>query len=148
MALGGGVWLSQNKALPGSYINFSSVHKATAVLSERGYAAMPLMLDWGPDDTIFTVTNADFQKNSLKIFGHSYGDKELLPLRELFENTQTLYAYRLNGGGVRASNKYCEAKYSGTVGNKISVAINKNVDNNSFFDVITIKQQQTLQRRT
>ena len=27
MALGGGNWLTQNKVLPGSYINFSSVAK-------------------------------------------------------------------------------------------------------------------------
>ena len=71
MALGGGIWAVQNKVLPGTYINFSSVAKASATLSDRGYAAMPLMLDWGPDSTVFTVTSGDFQKNSLKIFGHS-----------------------------------------------------------------------------
>lgn len=67
MALGGGIWAVQNKVLPGTYINFSSVAKASATLSDRGYAAMPLMLDWGPDSTVFTVTSGDFQKNSLKI---------------------------------------------------------------------------------
>ena len=138
MALGGGTFLSQNKVLPGSYINFSSVQKASALLSNRGYTAMPLMLDWGPDDTVITVTSGDFQKNSLKIFGHSYGDKEMLPLRELFEGTQTLYAYRLNGGGVKATNKYCDAKYSGIAGNKLSTVIAKNVDNESLFDVETL----------
>ena len=138
MALGGGIWQTQNKTLPGSYINFTSVQKASAVLSERGFAAMPLMLDWGPNNTVFTVTNADFQKNSLKIFGHGYGDKEMQPLRELFENTQTLYAYRLNGGGVKASNKYCEAKYSGTSGNKLAITITQNIDNGSLFDVVTL----------
>lgn len=83
MALGGGIWAVQNKVLPGTYINFSSVAKASATLSDRGYAAMPLMLDWGPDSTVFTVTSGDFQKNSLKIFGHAYTDDALLPLREL-----------------------------------------------------------------
>lgn len=137
MALGGGIWTTQNKILPGTYINFSSVARASATLSERGYAAMPLMLDWGPEGEVFTVTNGDFQKNSLKIFGYAYADPAMLPLRELFQYTQTLYAYRLNGGGVKASNTYCEAKYSGTVGNKLQTVISKNVDNEELFDVAT-----------
>ena len=93
--LGGGTFTAQNKKLPGTYINFSSVSKASAALSERGYAAMPLMLDWGPEDEVFTVTNGDFQKDSLRIFGYVYADPEMLPLRELFQYAQTLYAYRL-----------------------------------------------------
>ncbi len=113
MALGGGIWAVQNKVLPGTYINFSSVAKASATLSERGYAAMPLVLDWGPDNTVFAVTSGDFQKNSLKLFGHPYTDKALQPLRELFQYTQTLYAYRLNGGGAKATCEFCTARYSG-----------------------------------
>lgn len=137
MALGGGIWSAQNKILPGTYINFSSVAKASAALSERGYAAMPLMLDWGPENEVFTVTNGDFQKDSLKIFGYLYTDPAMLPLRELFRYTQTLYAYRLNGSGTKASNTYCEAKYSGTVGNKLQTVISKNVDNDDLYDVGT-----------
>lgn len=135
MALGGGIWAVQNKVLPGTYINFSSVAKASATLSDRGYAAMPLMLDWGPDSTVFTVTSGDFQKNSLKIFGHAYTDDALLPLRELFQYTQTLYAYRLNGGGAKAACTYCTAKYSGIAGNKLYVVIAANADNADLFDV-------------
>lgn len=137
MALGGGIWLTQNKVLPGTYINFSSVAKASATLSERGYAAMPLLLDWGPENQVFTVTNGDFQKNSLKIFGYAYADKAMLPLRELFQYTQTLYAFRLNGGGAKAENTFCTAKYSGTVGNRLSTVIAVNVDDASLFDVST-----------
>ena len=46
MALGGGTFLTQNKVLPGAYINFISTAKASATLSERGYGAMALELDW------------------------------------------------------------------------------------------------------
>ena len=137
MALGGGVWTTQNKILPGTYINFSSVSKASAALSERGYAAMPLMLDWGPEDEIFTVTNGDFQKDSLRIFGYAYADPEMLPLRELFQYAQTLYAYRLNGGGTKASNTYCTARYSGTAGNRLKTVISRNVDDSELYDVAT-----------
>ena len=137
MALGGGIWAVQNKVLPGTYINFSSAAKASASLSERGYAAMPLMLDWGPENEVFTVTNEDFQKDSLKIFGYFLAEPEMLPLRELFRYTRTLYAFRLNGGGVKASNTYCTAKYSGTAGNRLKTVIAKNVDDDSLYDVST-----------
>lgn len=44
MALGGGTWQSQNKILPGAYINFISKDMAGSALSERGVAAAPLTL--------------------------------------------------------------------------------------------------------
>ena len=47
MALGGGTFLTQNKVLPGAYINFISVATASTNMSDRGYAAMGLELDWG-----------------------------------------------------------------------------------------------------
>lgn len=135
MALGGGTFLTQNKVLPGSYINFVSVNKASANLSERGYAAMGLELDWGVENEIFEVTNGDFQKDSLKIFGYDYTAKELKGLRDLFLNLQTLYAYRLNSGGTKAANTYATAKYSGTRGNSLKVVIENNVDEEEKFDV-------------
>lgn len=134
MALGGGTFLVQNKVLPGTYINFISVAKASANLSDRGFATMPLELDWGVDGSVFEVTNADFQKHSLKIFGYEYTHEKLKGLRDLFLNLQTLYAYRLNSG-VKATNDYATAKYSGVRGNDLKVIIQKNVDDNSKFDV-------------
>lgn len=134
MALGGGTFLVQNKVLPGSYINFISVAKASANLSDRGYAAMPLELDWGVDGAVFEVTNADFQKNSVKIFGYDYTHEKMKGLRDLFMNIKTLYAYRLNSG-VKATNSYATAKYSGTRGNDLKVIIQVNVDDALKFDV-------------
>jgi len=148
MALGGGIWAGQNKVLPGTYINVSSAAKASAALSERGYAAMPLMLDWGPDGTIFTVTSVDFQKNSLKLFGHAYADAAMLPLRELFRHAQTLYAYRLNSGGAKASNKFCTAKYTGSAGNRLSTVIAVNVDDEALFDVSTYMDRTVVDTQT
>ncbi|MCI8631830.1 MAG: phage tail protein [Firmicutes bacterium] len=148
MALGGGIWSVQNKVLPGTYINFSSVKKASAALSERGFAAMPLTLDWGPENQVFTVTNADFQKDSLKIFGYAYTDKAMQPLRELFRYTKTLYAYRLNGGGAKAANTYAEALFSGICGNKLSTVIAKNTDDSTLFDVSTYYDQTLIDVQT
>lgn len=137
MALGGGTFLTQNKVLPGAYINFISVATASTNMSDRGYAAMGLELDWGQEGKIFEVTNGDFQKNSMKIFGHSYGDDCMKGLRDLFKNIQTLYAYRLNGGGTKAANTFATALYGGTRGNDIKIAVQANVDDNQLFDVQT-----------
>ena len=53
MALGGGSFITQNKELPGAYINFVSAASASAQLSDRGIVTMPLELDWGEEGTIF-----------------------------------------------------------------------------------------------
>ena len=136
MALGGGTFTTQNKVLPGSYINFVSVARANATLSDRGYAAMGLELDWGEEDKVFTVESSDFQKNCLKIFGYDYTDDKLKGLRDLFINATTLYAYRLTSGGAKATNTYATAKYCGTRGNDLKVVIQKNADTEEHFDVM------------
>ncbi len=136
MALGGGIFLTKNKVLPGSYINFISASRALASLSDRGYAAIPLVLDWGIDGSVFTVESADFQKNSLKIFGYDYTHEKLKGLRDLFKNIRTGYFYKLNGG-VKATCTYATARYTGVRGNDIKVVITTNVDDNAKFDVQT-----------
>ena len=138
MALGGGTFIAQNKVLPGAYINFVSVAKATATLSDRGFAAMGLELDWGQDGQIFEVTQGDFQKDSMKIFGYSYADDKLKGIREMMSKLKTLYAYKLTSGGQKAANKFATAKYCGVRGNDIKIAIQTNVDDNDMFDVQTI----------
>ena len=138
MALGGGTFVAQNKVLPGAYINFVSLAAASATLSDRGVATMPLELDWGVEGAVFEVTNADFQKNSMKIFGYPYDHEKLKGLRDLFKNITTLYTYRLNGGGAKASNTYATAKFGGVRGNDIKIVIQVNVDDESLFDVKTV----------
>lgn len=138
MALGGGTFTAQNKVLPGAYMNFVSLATANSVLSDRGIATMPLELDWGIENDVFEVTSADFQKNSIKLFGYSYEHEKMKGLRDLFKNITTLYAYRLNGGGTKAENNYATAKFSGVRGNDLKIVIQKNVDNNELFDVKTL----------
>lgn len=138
MAYGGGTWLTQNKVLNGTYINFTSLAKASAALSDRGIAAAPFALNWGPEDTVFAVTSGEFQKNSKEIFGYAYDAPEMLYLREIFcGGATTVYCYRLGKGAVQASNAYGKAKYPGTRGNDISIVIAANVDDESAWDVST-----------
>lgn len=128
----------QNKELPGAYINFVSKAAASATLSERGIATMPLELDWGVSGEVFEVTNGDFQKNSMEIFGYEYTSDKMKGLRDLFLNTQTFYGYRLNGGGAKAGNSLAEALYAGVRGNDIRIAVQVNPDNETMFDVKTL----------
>lgn len=137
MALGGGSFTTQNKELPGAYINFVSAASASATLSDRGIATMPLELDWGKEGEVFEVTSEDFQKNSLKIFGYAFDNPKMKGLSDLFIGVKTLYAYRLNSGGEKASNTFATALYGGTRGNDLKTAIQANVDDAEKFDVIT-----------
>ena len=135
--LGGGTWVTQNKELPGAYINFVSAENATAALSERGICTIPVELDWGTDEDVFTVTNEDFKNNSLKLFGYPVSSDKMKGLRDVFKNARTLYTYRLNGGGNKAGNDYATAKYSGIRGNSIKIAVQVNADDEEKYDVIT-----------
>ena len=148
MALGGGTFLTQNKVLPGSYINFVSLARANATLSSRGFVAMPLELDWGVDNEVFTVTREDFQKDSLKIFGYAYTHEKLKGLRDLFLNANTLYAYKLTSGGVKASNTFATALYSGIRGNDVAIIIQQNADDALKFDVKTTIDSKVVDEQT
>lgn len=141
MSLGGGTFLTQNKVLPGAYINFISAARASANLSDRGYAAIPLVLNWGAENEVITVETADIQKDSFEIFGYGYIDPEMKPLREIFKGAKTVYVYRVNSGGTKATatlgGLVITAKYGGTRGNDIKVVVQTNIDDNAKFDVIT-----------
>ncbi|HBF2786905.1 TPA: phage tail sheath family protein [Clostridioides difficile] len=137
MALGGGTFVTQNKVLPGSYINFISAKRATSSLSDRGIVAMPLELDWGIDEEVFQVTSDDFEKYSTKYFGYDYTHEKLKGLRDLFKNIKLGYFYKLNNG-VKASCTIAIAKYSGIRGNDLKVIVTTNIDDNTKFDVVTL----------
>lgn len=137
MALGGGTWTVENKTLPGTYINFVSADLSSIALSDRGVAAMPLILNWGDEGKVVTVTADDFKNNCESIFGYRYDSDAMMVLRDLFRNIRTLYFYKLNTG-VKAANTFATAKYGGTRGNDIKIVVSTNVDDSSKFDVKTL----------
>lgn len=153
MALGGGIFVNQNKILPGCYINFVSASRGSSALSQRGYAAMSLEMDWGEDGRVFVVDAADIQNNSLeslKLFGYNYEHDKLKGLRDLFLNTRTAYFYRLNSG-ERASNIYAEARCSGIRGNDITIVIENNEDStpeSPVYDVSTYFESFCVDKQT
>ena len=140
MALGGGNFTAMNKILPGSYINIVSMPRPSNIFGDRGYAALALDLNWGPNE-IITIEPAELQTESLEIFGYSYSDPEMLPIRELMTEAKVGYIGRLNGDGTKstATNEglTITAKYAGTRGNDISVAIKENIDSLGSYKVET-----------
>ena len=128
MALGGGTWAFQNKVLAGTFINFISAARASAILSDRGIATIPLVLDWGELGKIVEVTTGDLQRNSMRLFGYSFTDPKMKPLRELFRNIRIGYIFRLGTGGVKATNTYATARHAGVRGNALKISVQPNPD--------------------
>lgn len=153
MALGGGTFLTQNKVLPGAYVNFVSVAQASAALSDRGVATLPLPLDWGPEGQVFTVELAEFMKDSQKVFGYAYTAEELRPLREVFKHAKQVHCFRLNQDGAKAANDFAEAKYPGSRGNSLRVIIANNentsedkplYDVSTYLDAVLVDKQEAV----
>ncbi len=130
----GGTFLTYNKILPGAYINFISKARALGTIADRGVMAMALKNNWGIENKIVTITNEDFQKDALKIFGYEYTSEKLRPFREAFKNAKEIKYYRL-GTGEKAKatigSLTVTSKYSGTRGNNIKIKIVSNVDDSS-----------------
>lgn len=134
--LGGGNFIAQNKVLPGAYINYVSAAIASTGLGSRGVVAMPIELDWGADGVI-ELTHATFLTGSRKMLGYSIDSDKVKEVREVFANAVTLYLYRLNGAGEKATCTYGTAKYAGIRGNDLKIVIAANVDEPTKFNVST-----------
>lgn len=92
--LGGGVFVTQNKTLPGSYINFVSTIATNSTLGERGTVAIALPLNKSVG-TVIEVTKGDFVANCKNLLGVEYADVKVAPLREIFCNATKVYVYDL-----------------------------------------------------
>jgi len=149
--IGGGTFTVQNKILPGAYINFVSAGRA-AQLGSRGVVALPLELNWGPENKVFAVTVEDFNRTAIDVFGYDPTDVSLLLVREALKRAKTLLAYRVNSGGQKASatvgGMAVTAKWGGTRGNDLKVAILTNADDATKVDVVTYLGTMEVDRQT
>lgn len=140
MPIGGGTFTVQNKILPGAYINFVSLGSVVK-MGTRGVAALPLELNWGPENKVFSVYAEDFNKNALSVFGYDPTADDILLVKEALKRARTLMIYRVNSGGKKATATVggvtVTAACGGTRGNAISVAILTNADNATNVDVVT-----------
>lgn len=100
MALGGGIWTTQNKVLPGSYINFVNASKATSTVGDRGVVAIPYALGVAAG-TVIEITKAEFVKDPTKLGEGVTFDSELAkPVREIFAHATKCLIYDLGTEGT------------------------------------------------
>ena len=133
--LGGGSFLTQNKILPGSYINFVSKNTGINVFGERGVVAIGIPMNWG-QYLMKEITKEDFMNNSLSLFGYEYNAPELISIREVFRNAKKIIFYNLNRNNAYFSScTYGTSKNFGIRSNDLKISIATNVDNTSKKDV-------------
>ena len=145
--MAGGTWTKQNKIRPGAYINFRSKKETISPMGERGIVTLPLSLPWGPEKKIITI-HADDDLSS--VLGINITDESVLLIREAFKRAKTLLLYRLNEGKKATAtldNLTVNAKYTGTKGNNITIVIQKNIDETSIFEVITMFENNKIDRQ-
>lgn len=145
-----GTFTAMNKKRPGAYINFKSAAKASMGVGARGIVTLPMSLGWALEGDLIEVYATDITDGScLKKLGYAGNAAELQPLREALKNSFTVLVYRINKGGIKATATLGEltavAKYSGTVGNRLSVIVKKN---ESKFDVITCFDNNVVDKQT
>lgn len=93
---GGGTWTSQNKVLPGAYINVVATQRATANVGDRGWAALILDLGTETAGQVVTATSAEYIQDT-SVFGASVPENSQLAINECFRHATKLSVYNSNG---------------------------------------------------
>lgn len=97
--LGGGIFVTQNKVLPGSYINFVSTTKTSSTVSDRGIVAIALPLNKSVGKVI-ELNGATFMSECEELTGAKYESEMVKPLREIFCHANKVYVYDLGETGT------------------------------------------------
>ena len=97
--LGGGTWVTQNKVLPGAYINIVSAGQAINALGERGVVAFPYALNKAPGEVI-EIEVENFLRNSEEVLGIKATSLKAKPLREMFKHATRILVYDLGTSGT------------------------------------------------
>lgn len=130
--MAGGVFQSQNKVRPGAYIKFQGVPAEDNIIGSRGIVTFAAPIGWGPEDELIKITVNDLYNSNLeKLIGVNAYSADAKLVKAALENAHTLLLYRGDKGGKKASAEITigevklnvTAKYAGTVGNRINVAI-------------------------
>lgn len=144
--MAGGTWVSQNKKIPGVYINVKSQPAVAANVGSKGVVAIARALSWGPLGAVQEITpGQDVTPN----IGYSIGSAQGQFLREMMRGSDVtagpskIYLYRYAGtGGVKASatagNLTATALYEGARGNAITIAVIADPDEEGYYDVQTV----------
>lgn len=144
--MAGGTWQGQNKRQPGVYINVKSSMKQAASIGDRGVVAICEPLSWGPEGELITINAGD---DFTSLIGYDYTSSKALFLREIFKGSDhtngpvRVLLYRpCTAGAAKAAVTIepltASAKYSGSRGNDISIAIAADPDQEGGYIVQTI----------
>ena len=146
--MAGGTWLSQNKVRPGAYINFKGIKKPSMTVGDRGIVAIPLVLDWGEEGKLTEVLSTELiDGSSKKAVGFTAFDSESKLLAAALSYCYKALVFRMNIGGLKAeaviegSRLKATAKYTGTFGNKIIIAVE---ENSGMYTVMTYVDGETV----
>ena len=96
--LGGGIFVTQNKTLPGAYINIVNASSANPASAERGVVAIALALNKAAG-TVIEVTKNDFYNDGENLLGKKPNSADLIALREIFRHATKVYVYDLGTDG-------------------------------------------------
>ena len=103
MAFGGGTFVTQNKKLPGAYINVVSTPRATATVSDRGVAAIMLPLTAQNAGKVISLTAMEYLQDADKFLGENLPQTTIDALDELFCHAVSAYVYNnYYGDGAKA----------------------------------------------
>lgn len=121
-----GTWQTQNKELPGAYINIFGKTPISINLTERGIVALPIELGWGVKGKVYEVKPGD---ETLNLLGSNIDG--IIELREVLKGASKVLVCKVNEGTKAnielASGVTATAMCEGTKGNSITV-ITKTVD--------------------
>ncbi len=137
------------KERAGFYFRFTSAAKARLLAGERGTAALPFVLDWGPSKVFIEIANDEDVKKKL---GLEPSDPSLLLLQQARKRAKVVKLYRINEGtkatGSIGTDVTATAKYGGARGNQLLVQVSENVLDSTKKDVITFLANKAVQRQT
>lgn len=145
--MAGGTWTSQNKILPGVYINVQSRESVNVSIGDRGTVAIPKALSWGKPGEVVTILPGEALDQYI---GYDITSANAMFLREMMKGSDTttgpnkILLYRLPGtGGAKASATIADgfvatALYDGVRGNDITIVVTADPDNEGSYDVNTV----------
>lgn len=154
--MAGGTFLSQNKVLPGVYINFSSNQNTGLSVSQRGVVAICEPMSWGPVAQMQTVS---YGADTTPYCGYSIYTPQAQFLNEIFKGTDRTnppYEVLLWRPAATSSAQATAtsgaltitALYPGVRGNDITVSVAADPDNESSFIVKTYVDGVEVDRQT
>ena len=144
--MAGGNWASQNKILPGVYINVQSRESVAVAAGERGIVAIAKALKWGASGVVQEITPGE---DLTPYIGYDITSSEAIFLREMMKGSDVTTApnkillYRLEGtSGAEASatvgSLTATALYEGTRGNDLSIIIAADPDDPTTYEIRTV----------